>query len=574
MASDPTEIPAKRSRRGDGELVLLALGGLGEVGMNCYLYGLGTTGGRRWLMVDLGITFPEGEFDPGVDVILPDLKFIEAQGTALEGLVLTHAHEDHIGAVIELWPRLKCPVYATPFTAAFLKAKLAEHGNGLRIPITEIPVGGRFAVGAFDCEYVSMSHSIPEPSGLAIRTAHGLVFHTGDWKFDQHPLIGQPADEARIRALGQDGVLALVGDSTNAFRDGRSPSELEVANSLARIIKDARRRVIVTSFASNVARIRAVADAAQQSGRHLVVAGRALHRAIQVAIDTGYLPQGFRWSDQREFSYLAPDKVLALVTGSQGEPRAAMARIADNEHPEVSLTQGDMVIFSSRTIPGNEKSIGRIQNALARMGVDLVTDADALVHVTGHPRREELRQMYAWMKPRIAVPMHGEFRHLKEHARIAREAGVGEVVTPVNGEVVQLAPGKAALVDEAPVGRLFRDGRLLVPGEGGAVRERRKLAFVGLAAISLVMSRKGEILADPELALDGIPYEDASGTSMEDIVFDAVEGTLKGIPPQRRRDPDLVREAVRRSVRSAVDQAWGKKPIVKVFVAVVGGGKG
>ncbi|MDX2157431.1 MAG: ribonuclease J [Hyphomicrobiaceae bacterium] len=576
MAADQSETATtgrQRTGKGSDELVFVALGGLGEVGMNCYLYGLGPSGARRWMMVDLGITFPEGEDDPGVDVILPDLKYIRAQGKGLEGLVVTHAHEDHIGAIIELWPQLKVPVYATPFTAAFLKAKLAENGGGLKIPITEIPLKGRFKVGPFDCELIGMTHSIPEPNGIAIRTPHGVVFHTGDWKLDDHPVIGTPADEARIQELGQEGVLALVGDSTNAFRDGRSPSELEVSNSLAAIIKGAERRVLVTSFASNVARIRAVASAAHASGRHLVVAGRALHRAIQVAIDTGYLPQGFRYSDQQEFSYLAPHEVLGIVTGSQGEPRAALARIAENQHPEVSVSEGDMVIFSSRTIPGNEKTIGRIQNALARMGVEIVTDNDALVHVTGHPRREELRQMYQWIKPRIAVPMHGEVRHLKEHARIAREQGVGQVVTPINGEMVVLAPGPARIIDQVPVGRLFRDGRLLVPGEGGAVRERRKLAWVGLAAISLVLSRKGEVLADPEIALDGIPYEDAYGGSMEDIVFDAVEGCLKGIPPQRRRDPDMVREAVRRSVRSAVDQVWGKKPIVKVFVAVVGGGK-
>ena len=542
--------------------------------MNCYLYGTGPSGARRWLMVDLGITFPEGEFDPGVDVILPDLTYIERQAGALDGLVLTHAHEDHIGAVMELWPRIKCPIYATPFTATFLKTKVAEQASGLRLPITEIPLGGRFRVGAFDCEYVSMSHSIPESSAIVIRTSHGAVLHTGDWKLDQFPVVGQPADEARLQALGEEGILALVGDSTNAFRDGRSPSELDVAKSLAGIIKGAKRRVLVTSFASNVARIRAIADAARSSGRELVVAGRALHRAIQVAIDTGYLPQGFRWHDQQEFSYLAPDKVLALVTGSQGETRAALARIADNEHPEVSLADGDMVIFSSRTIPGNDKAISRIQNKLARMGVEIVADGDALVHVTGHPRREELRQIYAWIRPRIAVPMHGEVRHLKEHARIARACGVGEVVTPVNGEMVSLAPGAARIMDEAPVGRLFRDGNLIIPGEGGAVRERRKLAYVGLIAVSLVLSRKGEILADPEIALDGIPYEDASGTSMEDVVFDAVEGCLKGIPPGRRRDVETIREALRRSVRGAVDQAWGKKPIVKVFVAIVGGGKG
>jgi ribonuclease J len=565
--SDPQ--PGGSRGRGD-ELSFVALGGLGEVGMNCYLYGLGRGANRRWLMVDLGITFPEGEDDPGVDVILPDLKFIEANVRQLAGLVLTHAHEDHIGAVIELWPRLAgVPIYATPFTATLLKAKLADYGNRLKMPITEVQMGARFKVGPFDCELVTMAHSIPEPSGLALRTPHGLVFHTGDWKFDQAPLIGAPSDEARIQALGEEGVLALVCDSTNAFRDGRSPSETDVAASIGRIIRSAKRRVVVTAFSSNVARIRAVADAARASGRRLVVAGRALHRVIQVAIDTGYLPQGFRWSDQKEFSHIPPHEVVALVTGSQGEPRAALARIAANEHPDISLSKDDMVLFSSRTIPGNEKSVGSIQNALARMGCEVITDNEALVHVTGHPRRDELRQMYAWVKPKIAIPMHGEVRHLKEHARIARSAGVAQVVTPVNGEVVAIAPGPVGIVDEAPVGRIFRDGRLLISSEAGPVRERRKLAVVGVVAVSIVISRKGEVLADPQIMLDGIPAEDAEGESMEDIVLDAVDGTIDSIPPGRRRDPEVVREAVRRSVRAAVDQVWGKKPIAKVIVTVL-----
>ncbi len=559
-----------KRERGENELVFLALGGLGEVGMNCYLYGLGRGGNRRWMMVDLGITFPEGEDDPGVDVILPDLKFIQANLRQLSGLVLTHGHEDHIGAVIELWPRLgNVPVYATPFTAALLRAKLADYGGRLKIPITEIPMGGRFEVGPFDCELVTMAHSIPEPSGLAIRTPHGTVFHTGDWKFDKTPLIGDPSDDAKIRKLGEEGVLALVCDSTNAFRDGRSPSEVDVASSIGRIIKGAKRRVLVTAFSSNVARIRAVADAAHAANRRLVVAGRALHRVIQVAIDTGYLPQGFRYHDQREFSYIPPHETVALITGSQGEPRAALARIAANEHPEIKLAKDDMVIFSSRTIPGNEKSVGGIQNDLARMGIQVVTDNDALVHVTGHPRRDELQQMYAWTKPQIAIPMHGEMRHLKEHARLARSAGVEQVLTPINGEIVVLAPGRAAIVDEAPVGRIFRDGRMLIPAEGGPVRERRKLAVVGVISVSIVLSRRGEVVADPQIMLDGVPTEDAEGESMGDIVLDAIDGTLDGIPPARRRDPELVREAVRRSVRAAVDQIWGKKPIVKVLVTML-----
>ncbi|HRN85046.1 MAG TPA: ribonuclease J, partial [Hyphomicrobium sp.] len=387
----------KRGRpRQEDELVFLALGGLGEIGMNAYLYGIGPPDARKWLMVDLGITFPEGEDDPGIDVIFPDLRFIEEERGALAGLVITHAHEDHIGAVIELWPRLGVPVYATPFTAGMLKAKLAEFGGRLQIPIREIPLNGRFDVGPFDIELVEMSHSIPESSALAIRTPLGLVLHTGDWKNDPTPLIGGKPDAARLTALGDEGVLAVMGDSTNATREGRSPSERDVAKTLTEIVKAAPHRVAVTTFASNVARIKAVADAARAAGRELVVAGRAMHRAISVAIDTGYLPEGFRYLDQQRFSELKRSDVVCLCTGSQGEPRAAMARMAENEHPEIGLDRGDLVIFSSRTIPGNEKAVGYIQNSLVRMGVNVLTDSDALVHVTGHPRRDELRELYAW----------------------------------------------------------------------------------------------------------------------------------------------------------------------------------
>jgi ribonuclease J len=386
-------------------------------------------------------------------------------------------------------------------------------------------------------------------------------------------VLGPRADEAKIEALGRERVLALVCDSTNAFRDGRSPSESQVAASLTEIIRGGKRAVAVTTFASNVGRIKAVADAARAVDRHLVVAGRAMHRIIQVAKDTGYLPQNFRYFDQQEFSSISPDKVLVLLTGSQGEPRAALARIAENEHPSIGLGKGDLIVFSSRTIPGNEKSVGRIQNALARRGCDVVTDDKALVHVTGHPRREELKQMYGWVRPQIAIPMHGEMRHLKEHAELARAAGVPRVLTPVNGEIVELAPGPAAIVDEAPVGRLFRDGRLLVSALEGPVRDRRKLSFVGIVMVSLVMSRRGDLVSDPIVSLDGVPEEPGRGRYMEDVVLDAVEGPIDSIPPQRRRDPEVVREAVRRAVRSAVHDHWGKKPIAKVHISVVDVGK-
>ena len=554
------------SPNGD-EFVFLALGGLGEIGMNVYLYGFGPEDDRKWLMVDLGMTFPS-EIEPGVDVVLPDLRFIIEEHRALVGIVLTHAHEDHIGAVIDLWPQLKAPIYATPFTAGMVRSKQAEFGGKIKLPITEVPLGGRFQVGPFDIEMVTLAHSIPEPCGIAIRTPLGLVFHTGDWKLDNEPLVGHPPDEARLAALGEEGVLALVCDSTNAFRDGRSPTETEVARSITDIIKGAKRRVAVTTFASNVARVKAVADAARASGRELVVAGRALHRVINVANETGYLPEHFRYLDQDQFSYLAHDKVLVLCTGSQGEPRAAVARIAEEEHPSIALGRGDLVIFSSRTIPGNERPVGRVQNALARNGCDVLTDTEALVHVTGHPRRDELKQMYAWMKPKVAVPMHGEARHLKEHARLARAQGVPNVHPVLNGEILRLAPNPA-IIDDAPVGRLYRDGRLIVDGEEGPVRERRKLSFVGIVIVALALSRKGDVMSQPQVVIDGVPAETADGAPMVELVLKQVQGTLRSIPPQRRREAEMVREAVRRSVRGAINEAWGKKPIVKVMINVI-----
>ncbi len=554
--------------RSSGELVLVAMGGLGEIGMNAYLYGIGTPKARQWLMVDLGLTFPH-ENEPGVDIVLPDLRFIEAEKGALAGLLLTHAHEDHIGAVLDLWPKLKCPIYATPFTAGMLAAKVVENGNRVKLPITIVKMGSRFNIGPFDLELVTLAHSIPEPSGVVIRTDLGTVFHTGDWKFDATPLVGEAADEAKLAKLGEAGVDVVICDSTNALRHGRSPSETEVGQSIAKIIKGAKRRVAVTSFASNVARVKAVADAAEAAGRKLVVSGRALHRVIQVAKDTGYLPESLSALDQQHFGYLEPHEVVALCTGSQGEARAAMARIAEGEHPEIKLTRGDMVIFSSRPIPGNEIGIGKIQNSLARLGVEVITDSDALVHVTGHPRREELKQMYAFLKPKLAVPMHGEARHMEEHAKLARQAGVPETHVAYNGQMLRLLPRPAKVVADVPVGRFYRDGKLIVPSIEGPVRERRRLSFAGIVCVAVAIDKHGEVCADPEVALDGIPQTTLDGRSMEEAVFKIVDGTLESIPMKRRKDDKMVADALKRAVRAAVDQAWGKKPIVKVLVCLV-----
>lgn len=557
---------AETSKPAPGEeLIFLPLGGIGEIGMNCYLYGVGPEDRRTWLMVDLGITFPEGEFDPGVDVILPDVRFIAEERSSLAGIVLTHAHEDHFGAVAELWPRLQVPIYATPFTAALLKAKLAEFGSGKDIEIHEIALNSRFTVGPFDLELVTVAHSIPEPNALVLRTPFGNVLHTGDWKIDDTPFVGDPIDKPRLKAIGEEGILAMVSDSTNAMREGRSPSETEVAENLKAIIRRAKRRVAVTIFASNVSRIKAVAEAARAAGRQIIVAGRAMHRMIQVAKETGYLPADFRYHDQQHFSYVAPEEVVVLCTGSQGEPRAALARIAEDQHPDIRLEQGDLVIFSSRTIPGNERVVGRIQNRLVEMGCDLVTDNEALVHVTGHPRRDEMRELYGWIKPRIAIPMHGEARHLAEHAKLAKASGVPEVLTIRNGDIVRLAPGTAEIIDEAPVGRLFRDGELITESDAGAVRERRALSFAGIVVVAFAVSNKGDI-GHPEILLDGVPHENDAGRPMLSIVADAVENTIRSIPPKNRRDMETVREAVRRGVRAAVENHWGKRPITKILV--------
>ncbi|HEY8264820.1 MAG TPA: ribonuclease J [Methyloceanibacter sp.] len=560
---------SRRSEARKSEFVFVPLGGVGEIGMNLYVYGYGPETDRQWLIIDMGIAFG-GEYEPGIDVILPDITFLETERPNLLGLVLTHAHEDHFGAVAELWPRLgNIPVYATPFTAAMLKAKLADNGFGQDFPLRIIPLGDRRKIGPFDIELVDMSHSIPEPSAIVLRTELGTVIHSGDWKLDKTPLTSAPTDKERLIEIGNEGVAALICDSTNAMREGVSASEADVAVTLERLIREAPRRVAVTTFASNVARIRSVAKAAEAAGRRLVVVGRAMNRVIEAAQQTGYLDRDLDYAQETEFENIAAGKVVALCTGSQGEARAAMARIAQDEHPNVSLDPGDRVIFSSRTIPGNEKAVSRVQNGLADMGAEVITDNDAQVHVSGHPRRGELEQLYAWTKPKIAVPMHGEAMHLEAHARLAESLGVEEVVRVRNGDMVRLLPLPPKIVDEVPVGRLYRDGAIITRADDGQVRERRKLSFAGVISVSLVMSDKGVLLADPEIDLQGMPGTDREGTPLEDLAREAVRGTLQSIPKARRKDHAMVSEAVRRAVRSAINQAWGKKPVCSVLLTVL-----
>ena len=550
------------------ELVFAPLGGVGEIGMNLSLYGLGPERARKWLAVDLGVAFA-GDDLPGIDLIMPDIRFLIEERRNLLGLVLTHAHEDHFGAIIDLWPRLRVPIYATPFSAALLEAKRQSEPGAPDIPVQVIPLGSRLTLGVFDVEFVSMSHSIPESNGLIIRTSLGTVFHTGDWKLDPTPVIGPATDEKKLRALGEAGCLALVGDSTNAVRDGRSPSESDVSKSLAELMAASPGRVAVTTFASNVARLRSVADAARVCDREVVVVGRAMERIVGVARETGYLNgvQEFRGTDT--YGYLPPDKVVALCTGSQGEARAALARIAKDEHPDVTLSKGDRVIFSSRTIPGNEKAVGAVINGLINQGIEVITDRTHLVHVSGHPRRAEMADMYSWVKPHIVVPVHGEALHLFEHAALARKIGIPEVLTCRNGDLVKLAPGRPGVIDEVPEGRIYKDGRLLVDAEARTVADRRRLSMTGVVSVALALDDKGMLAADPEVELIGIPEADQDGEKFAEIAYDVALETVEDMPKARRRDPDAIGESVKRAVRAAIASRWGKKPLCVVLVVVV-----
>ena len=551
------------------QLVFAPLGGVGEIGMNLSIYGLGDEHRRQWMIVDCGVSFASEEHLPGIDLMFPDIRYLVEERRNLTGIVLTHAHEDHFGALFDLWPQLRVPVYATPFTAALIEAKRQSEPGAPEIDVRVVALGSRFNIGPFDVELVSMSHSIPESNALVIRTPHGTVLHTGDWKLDQTPGVGLPTDQDKLRSLGDEGVLAVVGDSTNTVRDGRSPSEADVARTIEQLIASSPARVAVTTFASNVARLRAVADGARAAGREVVVVGRAMERVVQVARETGYLDgvQEFRGPDV--YGYLPPDKVVALCTGSQGEPRAALARIARDDHPDITLARGDRVLFSSRTIPGNEKAVSGVINGLIDQGIEVITDRTHLIHVSGHPRIGEVEELLGWVKPKILIPVHGEALHLSEHAALGRRLGIPGVVSCRNGDLVRIAPGTAAVVDGLPHGRVYKDGVVLVGADSRTIADRRRLSFVGLVTVALALTEKGVLAADPEVELLGIPERGRDGKLLAEIAMDAVEDTFESLPRQKRRDPDAVAEAVKRAVRGAIAQQWGKKPICYIHVLTV-----
>ena len=536
------------------ELIFVALGGSGEIGMNVNLYGCQ----GKWIMVDCGITFADPNY-PGVELILPDLAFIEERIDDLLGIVLTHGHEDHIGALPYLAEDLGVPLFASPFTAGLIAGKLEEEGNAGRIALNVIEPGESFALGPFGLRFVPVAHSIPEGNALLIETPLGRVFHTGDWKLDETPVLGEPASEATIRAIGDAGVLALVCDSTNVFNPEASGSEASVAEGLAETVAAARGRVVVTTFASNAARLKTIGAVAEASGRRLCVAGRSLDRILKVARATGYLADFPALIDVDQAMRLPRDKVLVVATGGQGEERAALARIAFDSHP-ISLDAGDTVIFSSKQIPGNEIAIGRIQNALAAKGVVMITDRQAHVHVSGHPGRPELATMYGWVRPQLLVPVHGEMRHLMEQARLGLSLGIPRAMVQTNGEIVRLAPGDPVKIGHAPAGRLVLDGDVILPADGSTINERRKLSLNGQISVAVALQR-GRMIGTPQIRYSGVPVEEDRDPFVEEAAEAAAQAAKGG-----GRDMEKLREAIRLAVRRVATRWTGKKPVVDVLL--------
>lgn len=536
------------------ELLFVALGGSGEIGMNVNLYGAH----GKWLMVDCGITFADPGY-PGIDIILPDLQFIEDRIDDLVGIVLTHGHEDHIGALPYLAEDLGVPLYATPFTAGLIRGKLDEEGIGNRVKLNIVQAGKQTKVGPFTFDFVPLSHSIPEANALLIQTPEAKVFHTGDWKLDPTPVIGTPASPEQLKAIGDMGIDVLVCDSTNVFNADASGSESSVRRGLAETVAKARGRVVVTSFASNAARLSTLGAVAQETGRKLCVTGRSLDRIIKVARQCGYLKDFPETVDVDTAMRLPRDRVLIVATGGQGEARAALARIADGSH-QISLDAGDTVIFSSKQIPGNEVAIGRIQNILAGKGVEMVTERQAHVHVSGHPGRPELAKMYEWIRPKLLVPVHGEMRHLMEQAKFGLAQGIRQTMVQTDGDVVRLAPGQATKIGKAPVGRLVLDGDVILPADGTTINERRKIAINGHIAVAVAIGRDGRRIGEPQVRIEGVPVEEDRAAFLADAAKTAASAMRKGVKGDR------LREDIRLAVRHTATRWTGKKPIVDVLV--------
>ena len=546
-----------------GELYFVPLGGTEEFGINFNLYAYGD----EWLAVDLGMGFADEQM-PGVELLLPDPGFIADQRKKLRGLVITHGHEDHIGAIPYLWSRLECPIYATPFTAALVRRKLAEAGLLNKAELHDLSPGKTFDIGPFSCEFVPVAHSIPEACAVLLSTPVGSVLHTGDWKIDPEPVASYHTDEKRLREIGDAGVLAMVCDSTNAGSESFVGSEGSLEPSMTKLFGELKGRIAVTCFASNASRMITVAKAARANDRQVALVGRSLWRIYEAARDLGYMDDIDPFIEGDEAAYLPPDKVVMLCTGSQGEPRAALNRIANNDHPQVVLEKGDTVIFSSRPIPGNERSIGKLKNKLLRAGVHLITPDDAHVHVSGHGSRGDLTQMYQWVRPRISVPVHGEHANLLSHAKLATECQVADVLVPTNGQVLRLGPHDTGIIGDVPHGILAVDGNRVIEVDEGPIRERQRLMHNGVVNVSIVLDERGHLLADPRVHLVGL-VETLEEEETEDELMDLVELAITELPRARRKDDDAIEESCRLAVRRGLRRLFDKKPVITVTLVRV-----
>ena len=544
------------------EFIFCPLGGSGEIGMNMNLFAYGNPENRKWIIVDIGVTFAD-ETIPGIDLIYPDPGFIVDKKNDLVGLVLTHAHEDHIGAIAHIWPKLLCNIYATPFTSVLIKEKFKEKkieiGNNLRI----VDLNGNIELGPFNIEFITLTHSILEPNGLSIKTPVGTVLHTGDWKCDPNPLIGNTINQKKLKEIGDKGVLAMICDSTNVFSPGRAGSELDVRNSLLKIMSNLNKRIIVTSFASNVARMESIFYCAEKTGRQISLVGRSMHRIYKAARQCGYLKDIIDPIDPREAKKISREKIVYLCTGSQGEPMGAMMRITNFVHPDVFIEQGDTVIFSSKIIPGNEKKLYNLHNQLIKNQVNVISEENEFVHVSGHPNREDLKDMYNWVKPKSVIPVHGEYRHMAEHINFAKEMQVPFPVKVENGDIVKLHPGeKPEVYDKAPVGRLYVDGNISVNEDSESIKDRKNLAINGYLEVTILINKKGKILKKPVLSYKGLPI-----IHQDDFLSDLdneIQNTTRTFSINNKKQENNLVESLRINCRKIAKEKTGKKPYTNI----------
>ena len=549
--------------KGGQELVFCSLGGAGEIGMNLNLFGYGKPGEYKWIIVDIGVTFSDDNI-PGIEVILPNPEFIANQKENLLGIVLTHAHEDHVGAIAHLWPLLECPIYATPFTAAIVKEKFKELKINIGSHLKIVKLGGNVKLGAFDIDYVTLTHSILEPNGLAITTPEGVVLHTADWKIDDDPLIGEKTDVKKLTELGKKGVLAMVCDSTNIFNLGSSGSESLVRTGLLTVLEKMKNRIVITSFASNVARMETVFKVAEKIGRQVCLVGRSMNRIYQLARQCNYLQDIKVPIDVRDAKKIPKNKMVFLCTGSQGEQRAALARIANGTHPDLHLEKDDNVIFSSRIIPGNEKRLFKIFNDFSKNDINVLSEENSMIHVSGHPAREDLKKMYSWVKPKILIPVHGEQRHMAEHISFAKEMGVKFPVKVSNGEILRLAPGEPEVVDKVTWGRVYLDGKVLIDNDSPVLKERRNMAANGYMEITVLISKNGQIKNNPIVTLKGIPLIEEDASEIEYDLEDVVMDTCKTFNLNNSKQEKNLIDTLKGNCRKLINDKSGKKPLVNI----------